>query len=349
MNNLSNVHPAIWRAWFTGCFWASKTQPIVDQSSIDTIDKGHPSVVEALQYMAWMGECVYTPQCQLSHNREPAVGKDAIGDGQIGPAMMAVAGVPRCAIPDFIPPPEAKFQYNDPDLQSIVEQMQRDGVQEAVGNGNWPRCHGVGNYHSKITMVDTSAMGGQVKAIWPQLVKRVIECDRRIGLRHRLIDTDRIEFTTGRRLDGVINSRWSFVPRSSGWIGLATVQNNQGCESTSQWCRFLASYNPRLLIEDMTTLLVHEDTHNKGFGHVNDRNSKMNPYIISGMSPFWEQNDSMLPKLNRAYGGVRVPNDNDDGGGDGDDEYSLSGTLELSLPDGKRRSFLIAGFDLGES
>ena len=58
-------------------------------------------------------------------------------DGEIGPATKDLVELPRCPLPDFPPPPNATFHYDNPDLQAAVESQQRAA---AFTGSYWRGC-----------------------------------------------------------------------------------------------------------------------------------------------------------------------------------------------------------------
>lgn len=61
-------------------------------------------------------------------------------DGEVGPATLGLLNIPRCPLPDFPPPLGARFHYDDPDLQSAVESMQRAAAEPPIKGPYWRGC-----------------------------------------------------------------------------------------------------------------------------------------------------------------------------------------------------------------
>lgn len=64
-------------------------------------------------------------------------GRELIPDGEIGPASESVMAMKRCAMPDYAPPPNAIFHYDDANLQAAVESQQRAA---AFTGSYWRGC-----------------------------------------------------------------------------------------------------------------------------------------------------------------------------------------------------------------
>lgn len=204
--------------------------------------------------------------CSQHHQRA------AYHDGVIGPATEALFDAPRCGHPDY--GPEA-------------------ATLPLVGTGNWPRCHGIGEFHAA-TVDIKPGMPSHVAPLFDAIWERTRKCYDAIGL--RLI-----------RRDGGSggNISFEFVTRSNGWIGLAIVGQGQSC-SGKIWCRYLATWRPSNVLSEWTTLVIHELGHNVGLGHT--RGGIMNPSLLSGLAPTW-RGDPAEAQLRRWYGGVPVPDD----------------------------------------
>lgn len=205
----------------------------------------------------------------------PAVhdGKQMDVNGEMGPATEFAMNLPRCGHPDHSPPAD---------------------IGMAVGRGNWPRCHGVGDYHA-VSVKIANSPPSFLAPHFEEVKKRVTEAYAEVGL---LIHWD------GR---SPVNIDFSFVNRSSGWIGLAIVGQNQGCNSRI-WCRYLASYrggsSAESIIQQWTTLIKHELGHNTGMSHF--RGGVMNPSIVNGL-PTSFRGDPTFNTLTSKFGGERVP------------------------------------------
>ena len=213
--------------------------------------------------------------------------------GDVGPATEIVMGMERCGYPDYMPP---------------------GTIEEAVGRGNWPRCHNVGDFHAVSINLQNSPPSF-LAPVFDQVKQRVTQAYAELGL---LIHWD------GR---SPVNIDFSFVNRSSGWIGLAIVGNGQSCNDRI-WCRYLASYRggstEQQIITQWTTLIKHELGHNCGMSH--SRGGVMNPSIVNGLPVSWK-GDPSHGLLTSRFGGQPVPT------GPGDTTRNL--VLAWKYPDGR--------------
>lgn len=168
-------------------------------------------------------------------------------------------------------------------------------VAMAVGAGNWPRCHGVGDFHCVLTKIITP-IPDHIAPMFEDIWADVVESYRRVGL---LVKRDQ------KVADTAANIQISFVtpPRGDGWIGLAIVGQGQKCSSRI-WAQFDKNYRPANLRREWTTLIKHELGHNCGMGHSNG--GVMNPYIIAGLPIPWD-NDPSYKLLASRFGGKPVP------------------------------------------
>jgi hypothetical protein len=194
-------------------------------------------------------------------------GRPAQFDGEIGPATEMAMDVPRCGHPDYGP-----------------------NIQAATGNGSWAHCHNIGDFHAATIYIHENQIPSFVKPVFNDVWSRVTNAYADIGLQYiKSESTD-------------ANIDMSFVSRSNGWIGLAIVGQGQSC-SSSIWCRFLATYQPNNVLNEWTTLLMHELGHNAGLSH--SRNGIMNPSIIQGLAPTWI-GDPSEQILKNYYGGKPI-------------------------------------------
>lgn len=221
-------------------------------------------------------------------------GRPIVADGEAGPATEFVMRLERCGHPDYAPP---------------------EDVAAAVGQGNWARCHNVGDFHAVSIQVQNSPPSF-LAPLFDQVKERVTQAYAEIGL---LIHWD------GR---GPVNIQFSFVSRSSGWIGLAIVSNNSTCNSGPIWCRYLSTYKggntDADIVTQWTTLVKHELGHNTGMSH--SRGGVMNPSIVNGLPVSWEGDPSHRLLVSR-FGGKPVPR------GPGVDQRRL--VIGYEYPDGR--------------
>lgn len=196
------------------------------------------------------------------------------------------------------------YQRKEDVPQDVLDEMIVCGVPEfaqvgdrpLIGGGNWPGCHGVGDFHSATVAFRMENCPDHVRPHMDEIWRRVVEAYREIGL--LLVRDDS---------NPRANIAASWVNQSDGWIGLAIVGSGQGC-SDSIWCRYLASYRggntDEQIINQWTTLIMHEIGHNCGLSHSNG--GIMNPSLINGLAPTWKDDPSERT-LRRWYGGKPVP------------------------------------------
>ena len=193
-------------------------------------------------------------------------------DGDIGEATRELMELPRCGCVDY-----------------------GKDVQPALGKGSWAGCHGIKDFHSASVYVNMTEIPGFLEPHWDEIWARVVASYEDIGLQFRRTS--------------VLNPNiaMSFVERSRGWIGLAVVGQNESC-SSQIWCKFLKTYKPSNIINEWTTLIMHELGHNAGLQHT--RGGVMAPSIVHGLPASWK-GDPSRPVLARYYGGEPIPGDPD--------------------------------------
>lgn len=239
-----------------------------DPGDLDNLTLDHPIVKQAVaSYQGFMIEQL--DPIALHHHMRAAV-----IDGEVGVATAEVLQMQRCMNPDY-----------------------RRSPLEAVGTGNWKRCHGIGNFHAATVQFRPSGrpawMTDEVfkQRIWPQVVRSYEE----IGLRFILSG------------DTQANTSLSFVGSTTGWIGLAIVGRGVTCGQVI-WSRYLASYTGgsslESRIQQWITLFKHELGHNCGLDH--SRGGVMNPSIVNGLPVSW-RGDPSETLLKQWYGGEPVP------------------------------------------
>lgn len=201
-------------------------------------------------------------------------GRALVADGEVGPATVEAMSAPRCGHVDS------------------------DAAMPAQGTGNWPGCHGVGDFHRAIVRVAERQMPNHLQGVfWDEIIPNVVSSYRELGMDF-VFKTDAAH----------PNINFSFVQRSNGWIGLAIVGQNLRCNSNI-WCQYLATYRPANVVSEWTTLIKHELGHNCGLRH--SRGGVMNPSIVRGLPVSW-RGDPSEATLKRWFGGEPVPGDEPD-------------------------------------
>lgn len=195
-------------------------------------------------------------------------GREPDFDGELGLATELLLNIPRCPIPDYAPPPKAKFRYQDPALQQICRRMQD---RAATGAGSWPMgCHG-GKDHEVTVSYDLKGLPQKVIDWWPTIKKHNADAVAAMGLRV-------IEVPLGQR------ANVTFYPKSFFGSTIGMAQFNDGTCGDSVFCTISPRYNPNLR---MTLILfMHEFGHTMGFTHSN--RFIMNSSIMD-VPEFWVQ------------------------------------------------------------
>ena len=291
---------AIRRAYETGHFWSPENAdgPNVKESDLKKLDTRESVVVSAFRSLSRMMVRDYAVSVAKHHGRAPDF------DGDLGPAMMDIMQTERCAVPDYRPPAGAVFAFDDPQLQEVCEAYQ---AAPAVSNGNWPRCHNVGEFHCCVVRVSMKYRPSwATDAVMVQVWKNVQAAYDKLGLHIIFVDENMKDLITGEDRQGQhvdIESTW--VPTSSGWIGLAILTLGLGC-SDSIWQRYLNTYSggssQAAQITQNTTLWKHETGHNTGLEHSNG--GVMNPSIVNNLPIEWTPSDPSTSTLKARYGGA---------------------------------------------
>lgn len=285
-----------------GILWETGRLFEVPQASISKLGLRDQVVVDALIDLTKMHAYEFAVNTLDAHGRLPEF------DGRVGPATVNFFEevIPkRCPVPDYAPPKDVVFQFDDPDLQQVALAMQQ--AEPALGVGNWKACHNVVDAHCATVMVDPANMPGHVRPHFKEILRRVQKAYADVGLLFRFLDQARKDLLTGDVVDSNINIDMSFVPRSDGWIGLAIVGNNQGCGSRI-WAKFLATFTGgstvEAIIQQWVSLIMHELGHNCGFLHT--PGGVMNAVLINGLPGVWAPDDPTTPKARRQFSGVPV-------------------------------------------
>lgn len=228
-------------------------------------------------------------------------------DGELDSAILSVMSLPRCDVPDYAPPPGAKFLLEDPRVQEVAERMQRDYALPALGPGNWPSCHNIGKFHCALIRVNL-----KTKPTWftDALFKRVVANNVKaydgVGCHLIYVDQNMKDILTGEDRTGQhvdIESSWTQL--SGNAIGLAIVGNDIDCIQNI-WQEFDPDYKggttDDAIVQQQSSLHRHETGHNHGLGHFNGWT--MNPSIVNGLPvDVWSPSDPARATLDVKYGG----------------------------------------------
>lgn len=223
----------------------------------------------------------YDPLVLAWHKRPPEF------DGEIGPATKDLVDLPRCPLPDFAPPPNASFHYDDPGLQAAVESMQRAA---AMGSGSWPSCDpertGVNSLRVRI---DPARMPSTIQAYHVQALAAVVAAYSEMGcaLRYILAASGDCEIAK------------LFQSLAGSVIGWNEFPEGDTCNQTING-RLDTGYAPSDY-RYWANLECHETGHGVGLQHT--RGSIMNPSILLVWPLTWKGSPSEA-SMRRYFGGV---------------------------------------------
>lgn len=217
-------------------------------------------------------------------------------DGELDPVTMAVMEFPRCAMPDFAPPPGARFSTGDTDLDGAIASQQIWGEEQerigATGTGSWP----VGcdpqfpNVHSVVVQMDTSGASAAQKEKLQEILKFTIACEAEIGQHVRVV------------LDQAVTPRAhhkvTYGPIPGSTIGFAYFPTPNSCNQT-----VTAKIDSTFNVSAITAANLHTHEwkgHSDGLNHT--RGGIMNPSIIT-FDPLSWLKDNSFPVKKRYFGG----------------------------------------------
>jgi hypothetical protein len=217
-------------------------------------------------------------------------------DGEVGPATRDLLKIARCAIPDFAPPTDARFHYDDPELQAAVESYQRFKEAYTGGSGSWPKgCDpDHKDVHSVVVRIDTSNASSHQKGIMDDVLRYVEETEAEIGQHVRHV------------VNGTYDSpqhdvKFQFI--AGGVIGFAYFPRPDSCNQTVT-ARIDNSFNASLPV--LAELLTHEyKGHSDGLEH--SRGGIMNPSIGSPSRRASWIDDPHEKTKTRYFGGEPIP------------------------------------------
>lgn len=216
-------------------------------------------------------------------------------DGEIGPATRALVDLPRCPLPDHPPPPEAAFDYGDPDLNAAVR-SQQEFANYVGGSGSWPKgCDPQWpDVHSVVTLINTGGASASQKERLTEVLKLVEECEAEFGQHLRHVVTPN---TYASPQHNVV-----FGPIPGSVIGYNYFPTPNTCRQTVQG-KIDSTFGASAIT--LANLFVHEyKGHGDGLQHT--RGGIMNPSIITINPLSWKGDPSESIKR-RYFGGAPVP------------------------------------------
>lgn len=277
------------RLWDTGyfCHPANKNGHNVQESDLPSLDLKHKAVKKAIAL--YQG---FDANAEILSLSPEFHGRSIIPDGEIGPATRTLLTLDRCAIPDFFP-----------------EGQETEAA--AIGNGSWANCHGFDGYHAAVVGMDMENRPQHLQGdVLTEVLKWTQSSYDEVGLRWIFRDnaTGR-DVITGDRVDSRLNTRFEWVRRSNGWIGLATLPSGAlPCQHGEIFNNYLATYTGGYTQEDIInqwgSLVKHELGHNTGRDHTSG--GVMNPSIINGLPRSW-RGDPSYNWLRSRFGGEPIP------------------------------------------
>jgi len=272
-----------------GHFWNPDRQNALNvaQSDLDILRLDDVPVVEAAASFQSL-DANLTPLSLMVHGRMSSP------DGDVGPATKLLMQLPRCAMPDYAPPPEAAFDYGDPELNGAVESY-REWKQLQLGSGSWPLpgCDPQRtDVHSTVVDMKTDGASSHQKSVLSEVLKLVERCEAEIGqaVRH-VVDA----------VAEVAQHDVKFQYIVGGTIGFAYFPRPGTCNQKVV-ARIDNSYNPSAIT--LANLFDHEyKGHSDGLEHT--RGGIMNPSIIVINPLSWIGDPSESIKK-RYFGGVPI-------------------------------------------
>lgn len=211
--------------------------------------------------------------------------RNFVADGDIGPATQELVELKRCPIPDFPPPPNASFHYDDPGLQKAVETMQEN----AMGSGSWPSCdperEGVNSFRVRI---DPAKMPSAIKSYSQKALDAVVAAYAEMGCAVRYILAASGDCEIAKRFENLAGSviGWNEFPQPN------------TCRQTING-RLDTGYIPNDY-RYWANLECHETGHGVGLQHT--RGSIMNPSILLVWPLTWKGSPSEA-SMRRYFGG----------------------------------------------
>lgn len=231
----------------------------------------------------------YDPLVLAFHKRFPDY------DGEIGPATLALVNIPRCPLPDFAPPPGARFYYEDLDLQAAVESMQ-EAAAAAFTGAYWRGCDPQRpDIHSLTIGIDIRQAPSNFLDHQEEILEARRACAAEIGVAVRFV-------INPQSMEGLQQYQvYRNIP--GGVIGMNYFPSSNSCGKIPNGSMD-STYNP----SDWklhANLGTHE-SEGHGFGFNHTRGGIMNPSIVLVWPLSWK-NDPSWSVAERYYGGKPIP------------------------------------------
>jgi hypothetical protein len=217
------------------------------------------------------------------------------GQGDDGPALQQLVDLPRCPLPDFAPPPNASFHYDDPDLQKAVESMQAAAASPPISGPYWRGCDSQRpDVHSLVIGINTKEAPSNFLANQDKILAARRAMAAEIGVAVRFV-------INPQSMEG-LQQLQVFKYIAGGVIGYNYFPQSNSCGRISSGS-LDTSYDPsdyRL----HANLGTHE-SEGHGFGFNHTRGGVMNPSILLVWPLSWK-NDPSWNTAKSYYGGVPI-------------------------------------------
>lgn len=278
-------------AWRPGAEYANLHN--LDESRVRKMDGSEPDaqlLVRSLQY----SDIQYDWLVALFHK-----GRKPDYDGGIGKATESLVEIPRCPIPDFAPPLGARFHYDDPELQKIVESMQEAANAGAGITGPyWRGCNPEKpDIHSLVIGIDAR----QAPSVFLNNMDKILgarkACAAQIGVDVKFV----INPTS---MDGLQQYQvYRSIP--GGVIGMNYFPSSNSCGRISNGSMD-STYNPSNWVLHANLGTHESEGHGFGFNHT--RGGIMNPSIVL-VDPLSWIGDTAWSQVIRYYPGKPLVTD----------------------------------------
>lgn len=221
-------------------------------------------------------------------------------EGPVGIVTQFMSEMDRCAIPDFTPPPNAEFHYDDPFLQGAVESMQRFHSETGTGSFQIPGCDPLrknkAREHSIVVNANMKNAPAFVVEHWDEIVLKIRKCAAEKGLSARYVKDGPREST----------HYFEFLFLAGGTIGINYFPQGSTCNQVV-YGKIDSSFNTS--VAGHANLWAHEQVgHGIGLGHY--RGGYMNASLVI-IDPLTIVGDPTESKWNQYFDGKPIPLDDD--------------------------------------